>query len=168
MSRSGIAAAAAVAALLATGCAVTSSGMGSGDLSAKGQADKPVEFRWKSNDGGISGNMVATLPDATFTRPFVQITHETRSDALAPLWVGWTVGWSDWPYWSRPWAGPYDMRRFERDYSGKVVANLRSGSGENMRCRFNLNDPSRGMSGGGQGECELAAGRIVDAVIDRG
>ncbi len=84
------------------GCATTSTGMGGGDLSVKGQQDKPVLFSWRSNDGGITGTMVATLPNATFTGPFVQITHESRSDSLAPLWVGWSPGWNDWPYWSRP------------------------------------------------------------------
>ena len=166
--RSSVAVLTAAMVTMLAGCATTTTtGMGGGDMSVKGQQDKPVMFSWKSNDGGISGTMVATLPAATFTGPFVQVTHETRSESLAPLWVGWTTGWSDWAYWSRPWNGPYSFNRFERYYSGKVVANLRDAGGATMRCRFNLDDPSGGMSGGGQGECQLSGGRIVDAIINR-
>lgn len=110
---------------------------------------------------------LATLPDATFTGPFVQITQETRREALRPLWAGWNEGWNDWPYWSRPTLGPFDPVRFTRVYSGKVVANLRDVGGRYMRCRFHLDDPARGMSGGGSGECHLAGGRSVDAIINR-
>ncbi len=153
--------------LAVAGCATTTAGMGGGDLHAQGRPEVPVLFSWTSPDGGINGNMVATLPDATFTGPFVQITQETRREALLPLWTGWNEGWNDWPYWSRPTLGPYDSVRFTRVYSGKVVANLRDVGGRSMRCRFHLDDPARGMSGGGLGECQLAGGRSVDAIINR-
>jgi hypothetical protein len=77
------------------------------------------------------------------------------------------LGWNDWPYWSRPTLGPYNPVRFTRVYSGKVVANLRDVGGRSMRCRFHLDDPARGMSGGGLGECQLAGGRSIDAIINR-
>jgi hypothetical protein len=34
-----------------------------------------------------------------------------------------------------------------------------------MRCRFQLDKPAAGMSGGGQGQCTLTDGRMVDAVF---
>lgn len=46
--------------------ACTTTGMGGGELTRQGQAEEPVLFSWKSGDGGISGSMVATLPDATY------------------------------------------------------------------------------------------------------
>ena len=158
---------AAALTLVVSGCATKTAGMGGGDLHAQGRPEVPVLFSWTSPDGGINGNMVATLPDATFTGPFVQITQETRREALRPLWAGWNEGWNDWPYWSRPTLGPSDPVRFTRVYSGKVVANLRDVGGRYMRCRFHLDDPARGMSGGGLGECQLAGGRSVDAIINR-
>jgi hypothetical protein len=36
-----------------------------------------------------------------------------------------------------------------------------------MRCRFDLNDPPSGMSGGGQGKCQVAGGATIDAVFPR-
>lgn len=158
---------AAAVTLALAGCATTTAGMGGGDLHAKSGPELPVLFSWTSPDGGISGNMVATLPNATFTGPFVQMTGETRREVLSPLWVGWNEGWNDWPYWTRDSLGPYDAVRFTRSYSGKVVANLRDDGGRFMRCRFHLDDPARGMAGGGLGECQLAGGRTVDAVINR-
>ena len=53
-----------------------------------GQPDNPVLFAWKSTDGGITGTMTATLPTATFQGPFLQITQQTQSDAMVPIWGG--------------------------------------------------------------------------------
>jgi hypothetical protein len=51
---------------------------------------------------------------------------------------------------------------FVMHYSGKVVATLQSGD-KHMRCRFQLTQPSRGMGGGGEGECQLGQGGIIRA-----
>jgi hypothetical protein len=166
-SPSTVAAVALITLAALAGCSTTSSGMGGGELNVKGKPDTPVLFSWQSQDGGISGSMVATLPATTFQGSFVQITQQTVNESLAPMWVGWNTGWSDWPYWTQPFAESYDVTRFTRYYSGKVVANLRAPSGQIMRCRFNLDEPASGMAGGGQGECQLAGGRTVNAVIDR-
>jgi hypothetical protein len=107
------------------------------------------------------------LPGATFEGQFVQVTQQTRSETMAPMWMGWNEGWGDWPYWSGPGLGVYDVTTFGRRYSGKVIANLRNVTGQYMRCRFDMNEPAAGMAGGGQGECQLSGGRRVDAVIDR-
>ena len=42
--------------------------------------------------------------------------------------------------------------------SGKVSANLSGTNGEHMRCQFRMVRPSSGMSGGGEGECQLTDG----------
>ena len=151
--------------LVLAGCATT--GMGSGEITAQGKPAEPVLFSWKSNDGGISGSMVATLPDATYTGQFFQITQQTQNEVLAPMWNGWNPGWYDWPYWSQPGPTPYNVTQFITHYSGKVVANLEANGGQHMRCRFHLANPAGGMSGGGQGECQLAGGRVINAAIDR-
>jgi hypothetical protein len=157
--------AATLAAAVLSACSTLSSGMGGGDISVAGQPNTPVLFSWQSHDGGISGSLVATLPDATYQGRFVQITQETTSDSMAPMWNGWSAGWIDWQ-WGEPWPVTYDAPTFTRDYSGKVLANLQNPGGQNMRCRFVLDAPSSGLAGGGQGECQLPGGRQINAVIE--
>lgn len=143
--------------------ACTTTGTGGGQLSGAGVPEQPVTFTWKSTDGGISGTMTASLPDLNFHGRFYQITQQTRSEVLAPLWMHWDHGWYDWPYWNRSFPPPYPTTRFITYYSGKVVATLEAEGSQRMRCRFHLVDPARGMGGGGEGECQLSGGRIVRA-----
>lgn len=158
--RFGLPALALGAALLA-GCA--SSGMGGGDIVRAGKPSQPVLFSWQSRDGAISGTMTATLPDATYQGRFMEITQQTVSDDLAPMWDAWPMGWSDWPM-EGGWAmggmgmgmGGFDMTRFATVYSGRVIANLKDPSGRQMRCRLQLQQPDRGLGGGGDGECQVA------------
>lgn len=152
-----------VAAASAVLAACATSGMGGGELARKGNADEPVLFSWKSSDGGISGSMVATLPDATYQGRFFQITEQTRRQVISPLWDGWDEGWRDWPYWVYGASGPYDLTQFITRYSGKVVANLQTDAGKRMRCRLHLVAPGRGMAGGGEGECQIQGGGLVHA-----
>jgi hypothetical protein len=56
---------------------------------------------------------------------------------------------------------PYPMMQFITHYSGKVVTTLAASGDQRMRCRFHLAAPARGMSGGGEGECQLNDGRVV-------
>lgn len=154
----------AMTALLALGlgaCATT--GMGGGELSRRGKADEPVLYSWRSSDGGITGTMVATLPDATYEGRFFQITQHTQRQIVAPLWDGWAEGWADWPYWGWGMHRPYEWTQFATRYSGKVVANLQTGAGKHMRCRFHLAQPVRGMASGGDGECQVQGGGVVHA-----
>lgn len=144
-----------------SGCVTT--GMGSGELTDRGQPAVPVHFNWKSSDGGNSGGMTANLAGVTYTGQFFQITRQTARETLGPMWDGWEEGWSDWPYWSQPWPSTYSVTQFITNYSGKVVANLHTRAGQYMRCRFHLADPVSGMSGGGQGECQLSGGRVINA-----
>ncbi len=148
-------------------CATTSTGMGGGDLSPAPHDEVPVLFAWQSKDGGLSGTLTAALPNRTFTGPFIEITLQTHRESLGPFWSGWNEGWGDWPYGVTGWDGPSASEQFTRYYSGKVIANLRDAAGQAMRCRFDLDAATRGMSGGAHGQCQLASGKILNARIDR-
>lgn len=171
-----ITAAIGAALLLLGGC--TTTGMGGGDIAQKGKAPEPVLFAWKSTDGGITGTMTATLPASTYQGRFVQITQQTQSSQLLPMWEGYPPGWGDWPYWG--WSGGmgpgaplgmgmpmggamYDAVQFNTVYSGKVVANLKSINGGQMRCRLHMLNPPAGMAGGGLGECQIQGGATFPA-----
>lgn len=155
------AAMAAAAALLAAGCG--SSGMGGGEMAMPRGVEMPVLFSWHSDDGGRSGEMTATLPEATYQGPFFEIHEGMVRESLMPLWDGWPKGWDDWPFWAASASGADPTLQFVTRYTGKVVANLRSPSGQAMRCRLHLREPTRGMAGGGDGECQIAGGRTVQA-----
>ncbi len=150
---------AAVAAIAATVLgACTTTGVGSGDVVKTGA---PVQFTWKSLDGGLTGTMTATVPDnGVFTGKFVQISSTTEIESLGPLWGGWAPGWNDWPYWG-PGPDVYNAAQFVTRYSGKVLVNLQNGPGTRMRCRLLLTFPSQGMSGGGDGECQINGATIA-------
>jgi len=167
------AAACGAAVLMLCGC--TTTGMGGGDITQKGKAPEPVMFSWKSTDGGITGSMTATLPTSTYQGRFVQITQQTQSQTLAPLWEGYPPGWGDWSYWGwaggmgpgmgmpPPMGGVYDAVQFNTVYSGKVLANLKDLAGHQMRCRLHMLNPPQGMSGGGTGECQIQNGATFQA-----
>jgi hypothetical protein len=137
-----------------TACTTKGTGVGSsptGNVSAL--------IMWKSSSAR-SGAMTAMLSTGeTFAGMYFQITGETRVDDLAPLRVGWVRPWAEWPYWEEP--GP----QFITYYSGRVVANLEGPNGSHMRCRFQLVRPEAGMAGGGQGQCQLPNGMIIDATF---
>jgi len=138
--------------------ACTVAGSGSGSLAP---GNTPVALAWQSKDGGSTGTMSARLPDGrTFTGPFLQVRSTARIDDLhlRPFWAGWRPGWTDWR-WGPPGAD------FITVYSGRVIANLQAPDGPYLRCRFQLNDPRAGMSGGGQGQCSLNEGGTIDAVF---
>ena len=145
--------------------ACTSSGIGGGQLMGADARHEPVTFSWLSTDGGMSGTMTAALPGAVFEGRFFQITRQTRGEVLSPLWDHWHSGWYDWPYWNSPFPPAYPTAQFITYYSGKVVATLASADQQRMRCRFHLAGPAQGMSGGGEGECQLSDGRVVQAVF---
>jgi len=144
--------------LLTAACANT---VGTGTaISLSG--DVRATFAWE--DRGHEGTMTATLSTGeVFTGPFFQVTRDTRIDTLSPLWRGWpytrwNFPWRDWNDW-----GP-DVR-FVTTYSGRVVANLAGANDTHMRCRFFLRHPNRGMTGGGQGTCQLPDGKNIDATF---
>jgi hypothetical protein len=126
---------------------------------------KPVAFTWQSDDSD-SGDITATFGNGrVFKGKYYQINDSTRVERLDPLWDGWSrsTRGSGWRYWSDD-----DRRDFVREYDGRVLANLRSNDGEHMRCRFTLDTPSKGMSGGGQGRCQLSeSSREINADFPR-
>jgi hypothetical protein len=146
----------------ATLLACTTMGTGTGALSP---GNRPVTFDWTSKDGGITGTMSATVAgNGPFLGPFLQVTSSVRSDSVAPMWDGWGPDWGDWGAWG--WDGPVGDT-VSTNYSGKVVANLTGPNGQQLRCRFQLNDPIAGMGGGGLGDCQFTGGRTVSAVFAR-
>lgn len=49
-----------------------------------------------------------------------------------------------------------------RVYEGRVVARLETSEpARAMRCRFTLDDPDRGLLGGGDGDCKLSDGSAI-------
>jgi len=145
--------------------ACTTVGTGAGEVVAAGGASAPVSFEWTSTDGGMSGTMTAALPELAYQGPFFQITRQTRVESLAPLWTHWHHGWGDWPYAGETYTPVMPGPQFITYFSGKVLATLEAPGNQRMRCRFRLVMPSRGMGGGGEGECQLTGGRVVRAVF---
>jgi len=157
----------ALSALLCVGIALsacTAMGTGNGSLSPGGA---PVTFAWTSSHAGMSGTMSATLPGGeTYTGSFLEPSRDVSgedqdifSESFERSWVEFGADLPHWDGW-----GP-DPDGFEAQYSGWVVVNLQAADGQSMRCRFQLNTPTEGLTGGGQGACRLNNGRSVNAVF---
>ena len=133
--------------LLPAGCVTQGVGTAQGVSAPLG-----ATLNWRAT-GANQGTMRATLSDGrVYDGQFFQITQQTEIDSIQPLWNGWddyrhSTGSMHWN------ASP----QFLTHYSGKVLANLQ-GAGGAMRCRFILRQPSGGMTGGGQGRCQLSDG----------
>jgi hypothetical protein len=143
--------------------ACTSMGTGSGSVAPGGA---PVNFSWKSTDGGTTGTMSATLADGkTYSGSYLQITQQVRMNGYDwdRGWSEWGGGWNDRDGWE-----PFPVDEFATEYSDRVIATLQDANGQRMRCSFYLNTPFDGITGGGQGKCQLKNGRSVDAVFPRG
>ena len=141
--------------LLGAGCTTMGTGYGT---TATGT--NPVHFNWKSSDD-VSGILYATLSDGSvYTGTYFQITDNTSTDTLEPLWDGWDARWGygGWAYWD---TGP----DFITHYSGRVVANLADPAGKHIRCKIQLVHPTNGMAGGGQGDCQLPDGKTIIASL---
>lgn len=140
--------------------ACTTMGTGTGSVSPTGA---PVNFIWRGEASGSTGTMSAMVEGQTFNGPYLQVTHEVHTQDFYPMWRGWRWGWADWYGWP-----PGPTVGYATVYSGHVLANLQATDGERMRCDFYLNSPSQGMTGGGQGECQLSNGHTVNAVFPPG
>jgi len=151
-------------------CAACShSGAGEGTLevpatSGGSVAKGPVSFTWQSKSDASNGAIQAKLPDGSdFKGTYLQMTSEATEDDY-DMYYG---AWRD-PVWGAPWyRGPEEG--FVKQYSGRVVAHLQSDQGERMRCAFTLADPVSGMTGGGEGDCQISNKETVfDARIEPG
>jgi hypothetical protein len=71
---------------------------------------------------------------------------------------GWDASWGfgGWGYW-------HPGSDFITHYTGRVVAYLADPEGKHIRCKFQLVHPSKGMAGGGEGDCQLPDGKAIDA-----
>jgi hypothetical protein len=123
-----------------------------------------VEFVWASEDGS-SGTLNVRLPGGhTFQGNYYEITRTTLVPSIGGFYGGWYGPWYG-PSWTWGGAWPYygTVDEFVTYYTGKVVALLDDGRGEHMRCRFELLDNTRGMAGGGTGECQTSTGTRITA-----
>ncbi len=148
----------------AIGC--TTQGTGTGDLETAGSAGavqgSAVDFTWKSDGGSVTkGTMQANVPGhGMFQGKYMQITSQADAVGAGPYFEDeWYPGWGAWEGW-----GPEYGDEFVTNYSGRVVSVLKSETGEHMRCRFRLAEPSAGPEGGGMGECQLSNQEIIKDV----
>ncbi len=141
---------AALIAAMLTGC--TTTGTIDGRVAV---ADKPaaaVAFTYTASWARNGGTLSTTLPSGEgFSGQYVQIASTSTVDTIEPSLRD--PAWIDW--------GPFDTLWFHG--SDKVVATLFGDKGDVMRCRFRLNDPERGMPGGGAGQCQVSNGSHIDA-----
>jgi hypothetical protein len=142
---------------LLLGCRSTGTGMGESPT-----GDVKASFTWEQR-GPSTGMLTATVTKPTgeqeqYEGKFYQIRDDTRVDTIAGLWDPWYPGWHGWAYW-----GPVPEDRFIEHYTGHVVANLSGPNGARMRCHFRLLRSGEGMTGGGQGQCQLPSGQTIQA-----
>lgn len=150
--------------------ACSHSGAGEGTLetaataTSGGQSKGPVAFQWKSKMNASDGSIQAKLPDGeAYKGTYLQVTRQASPAVYGPYYAAWGD-----PVWGDAW---YDGPEagFVTEYSGKVVAHLQSANGKRMRCTFNLSEPGSGMTGGGEGDCQLSDKEtIFDAEIQPG
>jgi hypothetical protein len=136
-----------------------STGIGTGESPA---GDIKASFTWQQSEP-TSGLLKATVirpgtAPKEYEGKFYQITKESRVETIAPLWNPWYPGWRGWQYW-----GPEPTDSFITHYTGHVVANLAGPAGERLRCHFRLLNSSKGMTGGGEGQCQLPSGETIKA-----
>jgi hypothetical protein len=123
-----------------------------------------IAFKWKSGSDTSRGQIEAALPDGrSFRGTFVQPTTTVWNDSYSPYWSSWSGAWGAY----RPWYGG-PRSSFATNYSGRALAHLDGPDGSRMRCEFALFQPNSGLSGGGQGECQLSTNEdAFDAVLQR-
>jgi hypothetical protein len=150
--------------LAAQACAT--SGLGSGVLVTGGQASPgSVLFAWRASPDATRGTISAALPDGReFSGDFLQVTSTTVAQDLRPYYGGWYgggYGYGGYGYGGYG-SGVYGSRAYIRRYTGHVIAQLASPSGERMRCDFQLARPENGPRSGGAGQCEISDGTRIE------
>jgi len=141
---------AALIAAMLTGC--TTTGTIDGRVAVPDKPAAAVAFTYTASWARNGGTLSTTLPSGEgFSGQYVQIASTSPVDTIEPSF--WDPTWINW--------GPSDTLWFHR--SDKVVATLIGDKGDVMRCSFRLNDPERGMPGGGVGQCQVSNGSHIDA-----
>src|SRR5690606_34296559 len=116
--------------------ACVSRGVGTGALESGGTSGEEsgvVRFAWESEGTSPSrGYIAARVPaHGDFRGRYLQITTDTRVLEVDPYFADyWYRGWSSWDGWAPGYYGD----AFVTTYSGRVIAVLRSATGERMRC----------------------------------
>ncbi|MDC0718964.1 hypothetical protein [Nannocystis bainbridge] len=123
-----------------------------------------VAFQWTSGTDSLSGRIKTQLPGGeAFEGRYHEITKTATVDEYGDLYGAWYADpWmgSNW-YWGGTWPYYDSVEEFITRNTGKVVATLEGDRGTKMRCRFTLEDPDRGIKGGGTGECQLSNGERI-------
>lgn len=118
----------------------------------------PVRMAWRTPSAyGAFGHVVIELPDGTLYRGDYRLVGEP-DEMTSALWRPWRTGWPDWPL---PWEGEalpvtvsLDEGSLQDRYRGIAIANLEAPNGQRMRCRFGLLQPTVGLAGGFDGDCQ--------------
>ena len=157
--------------LVLTSSACVHSGTAEGEFVSGPGEQQPVTFTWKSAvDDPTRGSMSVVLPDGRqFAGPYFEITESTRPEILSPLWENWEDRfWDTWAVPQKEGASAVESEvAFVSLYTGQVVANLTGNHQTHLRCRFSLQHPSRGLAGGGVGECQMNTGDRIDTAVLR-
>jgi hypothetical protein len=145
--------------LLAILSSCKSNGVGEG---ASDSGDVRAQFTWQQTEPS-SGLLAATLTGRsglteTYKEKFHQITSNSEIDTPGPLWHPWHPGWGAWAYWD-----PEPAQALVTHYTWHVLANRAGPTGNPYSCEFQLIRADEGMTGGGQGRCQLAPGKTIRA-----
>jgi hypothetical protein len=158
----------ALAALAIAGCSHEGGGAGTlekpvANSTQGSESAGQVAFAWRSGADSSRGTIEAHSPDGrTFEGTYLQPSYVVRQEDYGPYWDAWSsMNWGVGAPW---YAGSEDD--FITAYGGKALAHLTSPDGTRMRCTFVLREPVSGMSGGGEGDCQLSTNeRIFHAVL---
>jgi hypothetical protein len=156
-------------ALVSMSMACSTTGTAVGRLEEPGGKSQPATFVWKSDAAAPDrGTISGTLPDGShYSGRYFEVLETAPADVYAPAWEGWSPYWSGWRMgWYRGPIDELDWRGFVTIYTGRVIANLTSDDhATRLRCRFQLDDARAGLVHGGQGDCQLSNGGIIDHVL---
>jgi hypothetical protein len=161
-----------LALLAATGAlsACATQGIGMGQLrefepgNARGQPVGTVDFRWHSQGASSTGGTItAVLPDGRTFRGWYREPTSTPETYQA-AWQSQQPGPASYTMSGEPLFVGGSPADHQPEYSGRLLARLRGSDGSVMRCWFHLDQPGQGPAGGGQGDCSLPNGEVIEHV----
>ena len=114
-----------------------------------------VDFQFRDTGFG-HGRLFARIGDGeSFEGEFVEMANARRCPDREPV-AGPATG--NAPAMTRKRPEPVSVE----DCAEEIEAELSGTQGHSMRCRCRLRDAVLGLSGGGQGVCEVSDGRVID------